>query len=144
MLIVDDIEPVDTWKAMEKLVEKGLVKAIGLSNFNSKQMTEIIEKGQIVPAAIHAENNVRFNNEGLRRFCEKNGIVMIAYSPFGSPDLPWGEKMPHVLADPVLKGIAEKYDRSTANIALRWLLQRGVPTIPKVIHIIRMIYYITC
>ena len=58
---------------------------------------------------------------------------MIAYSPFGSPDLPWGEKMPHILADPVLTRIAAKYKRSTANVALRWLLQRGLATIPKVI-----------
>ena len=58
---------------------------------------------------------------------------MIAYSPFGSPDLPWGEKMPHILADPVLTRIAAKYKRSTANVALRWLLQRGLATIPKVV-----------
>ena len=57
---------------------------------------------------------------------------MIAYSPFGSPDLPWGEKMSHILIDPVLKGIAAKHQRSTANVALRWLLQRGLATIPKV------------
>ena len=57
---------------------------------------------------------------------------MIGFSPFGSPDLPWGEKMPHILVDPVLKAIAQKHKRSTANVALRWLLQRGVPSIPKV------------
>ena len=57
---------------------------------------------------------------------------MVAYSPFGSPDLPWGEKMPHILLDPVLKSIADKYKRSTANVVLRWLLQQGLATIPKV------------
>ena len=67
-----------------------------------------------------------------RRFCHKHGITMIGFSPFGSPDLPWGEKMPHILVDPVLKAIAQKHKRSTANVALRWLLQRGVPSIPKV------------
>ena len=68
----------------------------------------------------------------FRSFCRKHGIQMIAYSPFGSPDLPWGEKLPHILTDPVLKRIAEKHERSTANVALRWLLQRGLATIPKV------------
>ena len=68
----------------------------------------------------------------FRSFCRKNGIQMIAYSPFGSPDLPWGEKLPHILIDPVLKRIAAKHKRSTANVALRWLLQRGLATIPKV------------
>ena len=72
----------------------------------------------------------------FRRFCERNGIVMIAYSPFGSPDLPWGEKMPHILVDPVLKKIADKYQRSTAQIVVRWLLQRGMATIPKVLDVI--------
>ena len=67
-----------------------------------------------------------------RRFCHKHGITLIGFSPFGSPDLPWGEKMPHILVDPVLKAIAQKHKRSTANVALRWLLQRGVPSIPKV------------
>ena len=56
---------------------------------------------------------------------------MIAYSPFGSPDLPWGEKLPHILVDSELKTIADKYKKSTANVVLRWLLQRGIPTIPK-------------
>jgi len=127
----DEIEITETWRAMEQLVLKGLVKAIGLSNFNSKQIKEIMVNCSMAPAAIHAENNPRFNNEGLRRFCERNGIVMIAYSPFGSPDLPWGEKMPHILVDPVLKKIADKYQRSTAQIVVRWLLQRGMATIPK-------------
>ena len=67
-----------------------------------------------------------------RRFCHRNGIAIIAYSPFGSPDLPWGEKLPHILIDPVLKSIAEKHSKSTALVCLRWLLQRGLPTIPKV------------
>ena len=57
---------------------------------------------------------------------------MVAYSPFGSPDLPWGEKLPHVLTDPVLKTIGEKHERSTANVVLKWLLQRKLVTIPKV------------
>ncbi len=62
----DEIEPIDTWKAMEDLVDKGLLRAIGMSNFNSKQMAEILAKGRIPIAALQAENNPRFNNEGLR------------------------------------------------------------------------------
>jgi len=130
-LLAEEIHFVDTWKAMEKLVMKGLCKSIGLSNFNSKQIQELLDKCFIKPTILHAECNPRFSNEGIWSFCRKNGIQMIAYSPFGSPDLPWGEKMPHILADPVLTRIAAKYKRSTANVALRWLLQRGLATIPK-------------
>lgn len=127
----DDIEPVDTWKAMEKLVHLGLVRAIGLSNFNSKQMNDIFDSCRIPPAVLHAECNPRFSNEALRRYCEKNNIVMIAFSPFGSPDLPWGEKMPHILDDPIIEKIADKHQRSSAQVVLRWLFQRGVATVPK-------------
>jgi len=130
-LLAEEIEIADTWKAMEKLVLKGLCKSIGLSNFNSKQIQELLDKCFIKPTILHAECNPRFSNEGIWSFCRKHGIQMIAYSPFGSPDLPWGEKLPHILVDPVLKRIAAKHQRSTANVALRWLLQRGLATIPK-------------
>ena len=64
--LADEIEPLDTWKAMEKLVEKGLCRALGLSNFNSQQMRILIEKSNTVPAVLHAECNPRFSNEALR------------------------------------------------------------------------------
>ena len=75
---------------------------------------------------------------------------MIAYSPFGSPDLPWGEKLPHILVDPTLKEIAAKYERSTAQIVLRWLLQRNLVTIPKVmkkfifLHFLSFLFFTEC
>merc|ERR1712026_408205 len=131
MGLADEIEITDTWRAMEKLVLKGLCKSIGLSNFNSKQIQELLDKCFIKPTILHAECNPRFSNEGIWSFCRKHGIQMIAYSPFGSPDLPWGEKLPHILIDPMLKEIAAKYERSTAQIVLRWLLQRNLVTIPK-------------
>ncbi len=65
-LLADEIEPWQTWEAMEKLVEKGLCKAIGLSNFNSVQIGEIMSKCKTTPAILHAECNPRFSNEGLR------------------------------------------------------------------------------
>merc|ERR1712192_91651 len=89
----------ETWAAMEKLVHLGLVKAIGLSNFNSKQVLRILEVAKVRPAVLQVESNPRFANEALRRFCVRHSINMVAFSPFGSPDLPWGEKLPHNLAD---------------------------------------------
>ena len=64
-LLADEIEPVDTWRAMEKLVLKGLCKSIGLSNFNSKQIQELLDNCFIKPTILHAECNPRFNNEGI-------------------------------------------------------------------------------
>jgi len=121
----------ETWEAMEKLVDLGLTKAIGMSNYNSKQLSSILSFARIPPKVLQVESNPRFNNEALRRFCVKNGIQMVAYSPFGSPDLPWGRKLPHILVDPTLVKIAEEVGKSTAQVVLRWQVQRGVGVIPK-------------
>ncbi len=130
-LLHSEDDYVETWKGMEDLVAKGLVKAIGVCNFNSLQMKRLLENCKIKPAALQIESNPRFANDILRRFCEKHGILMEAYSPFGSPDLPWGVKMPHILEDETLKGVAAKHGRSTAQIALKWQLQRGVAVCAK-------------
>ena len=64
--LADEIEALDTWKAMEKLVQKGLTRALGLSNFNSQQMQILIDNSDTVPAILHAECNPRFSNEALQ------------------------------------------------------------------------------
>merc|ERR1711953_1126471 len=76
----------ETWLAMEKLVHLGLVKAIGLSNFNSKQILRILEVAKVRPAVLQVESNPRFANEPLRRFCARHSIKML----------------PHILAEPRL------------------------------------------
>jgi len=121
----------ETWGAMERLVDSGLVRSIGLSNFNSRQVKKILDMARIRPAVLQVESNPRFNNECLRSFCAANSIVMVAFSPFGSPDLPWGAKLPHILADPTLKEIGARVGHSTAQVVLRWQIQRGVGVIPK-------------
>jgi len=125
----------ETWGAMEKLVDLGLVKNIGLSNFNSKQVVKILDMARIRPAVLQVESNPRFDNEYLRKFCAKHSVRLVAFSPFGSPDLPWGEKLPHILADPTLREIGTRLGHSPAQVVLRWQIQRGVGVIPKsVIH----------
>jgi len=121
----------ETWKALEKLVDLGLTKSIGLSNFNSRQINQIFQICRIRPAVLQVECNPRFNNESLRKFCDLHSITLVGFSPFGSPDLPWGEKMPHILADPTLKEIATRLGKSPAQVVLRWQIQRGVGIIPK-------------
>merc|ERR1711953_953812 len=121
----------ETWAAMEMLVHLGLVKAIGLSNFNSKQILRILEVAKVRPAVLQVESNPRFANEALRQFCSRHSIKMVAFSPFGSPDLPWGEKLPHILAEPRLVELAQRLNRSPAQVVLRWQIQRGVGVIPK-------------
>merc|ERR1712110_890990 len=131
MVLFSGVSIEETWLGMEKLVHLGLVKAIGLSNFNSKQILRILEVAKVRPAVLQVESNPRFANEPLRRFCARHSINMVAFSPFGSPDLPWGEKLPHILSEPKLVELAAKLKRSPAQVVLRWQIQRGVGVIPK-------------
>jgi len=122
----------DTWREMEKLVDLGLVKNIGMSNFNSKQLADLMADCRIKPAVLQVECNPRFTNAKLHQFCVEHGIQMVAYSSFGSPDLPWGRTdLPHVLADPTIKKIADKYGKSTAQTVLRWQVEKRIGAIPK-------------
>ena len=74
-----EIHPTDTFKAMEKLIEKGLVRSIGLSNFNSAQITDILEKCKIKPAVNQVECHPFLNQAELLHFCKENGVVVTAY-----------------------------------------------------------------
>ncbi|EDQ88220.1 uncharacterized protein MONBRDRAFT_32881 [Monosiga brevicollis MX1] len=131
-LIYDETPPVDTWKAMEELVDAGLVKAIGLSNFNSLQIKEVVENARIKPAVLQIESHPYFQNTKLIDFCKAHNIVSTAYSPLGSPDRPWAkEDEPKPLDDAKLKEIAEKYKKSPAQICIKFQAQRGVVVIPK-------------
>ena len=74
-----ETHPTDTFKAMEKLVEKGLVRSIGVSNFNSAQISDIIEKCKIRPAANQVECHPFLNQDKLLKFCKEKDIVLTAY-----------------------------------------------------------------
>lgn len=131
-ILYSDAPLLETWKAMEKLVEKGLVKSIGVSNFNSKQIEDVLKIAKIPPAVNQVECHPYLNQEKLRRFLHDRNITMAAYSPLGSPDRPWATKDdPILLEDPKLAEIAKKYNVSVASICLRYQIQRGNIVIPK-------------
>lgn len=101
-----DTKSEETWAAMEALVEEGLVKAIGLSNFNSVQISSIISSCKIKPAVLQVEIHPYFSQEPLVSFCKEQGIVVTAYSPLGT-----GAEIDGctVVGNPTLAGIGEKY-----------------------------------
>ncbi|XP_067888813.1 aldo-keto reductase family 1 member A1-A isoform X2 [Heterodontus francisci] len=111
----------DTWKAMEKLLEKGLVKAIGLSNFNAKQIDDILSIATYRPVVNQIECHPYLIQNQLIDHCTKQKIIVIAYSPLGSSDRPWARPGdPKLLEDPRILKIAEK-----------WQVQREIVCIPK-------------
>ncbi|KAM9391685.1 aldo-keto reductase family 1 member A1-A [Pholidichthys leucotaenia] len=122
----------DTWKAMECLVDKGLVKAIGLSNFNARQIDDIISMANHRPVVNQVECHPYLSQTDLLSYCRSVGICLTAYSPLGSGDRPWAtSEEPNLLEDHRLGVIAEKYQKTPAQVVLRWHIQRGVVCIPK-------------
>ncbi|KAK7934059.1 hypothetical protein WMY93_004955 [Mugilogobius chulae] len=122
----------ETWKAMEILVDKGLVMAIGLSNFNARQINDIFSMAKHKPVANQVECHPYLSQQALVAHCRSLGVCVTAYSPLGSGDRPWASpNEPALLEDSRLWSIAQRYEKSTAHIILRWHIQRGVPCIPK-------------
>lgn len=113
---------VETWKALEKLYKDGRVRAIGVSNFKVHHLEEIIANCEIIPMVNQVEYHPRFNQRELHDFCKKHGIQLEAWSPLMQGGL---------LEEPTLVEMAKKYNKSTAQIIIRWDIQTGVVTIPK-------------
>ncbi len=116
---------VDTWKAMEKLYNDGLVKAIGVSNFHQHHLEDLFEAGTVKPVVNQVETHPRLNQAALKAFCKENDIALEAWSPLGQGKL---------LDEAVLKEIGEKHGKSSAQVILRWHLQNGTIIIPKSVH----------
>lgn len=130
-LALSEDDYIETWKAMEKLVEIGLVKSIGVSNFNSEQITRLLSIAKIKPVCNQVECNPNINQKKLIKFCKDLDIVVVAYCPLRMPanDNPNSPKA--ALSDDNIKAIAKKYNKSTAQIILRYLIENGAVPIPK-------------
>ncbi|XP_008263557.2 aldo-keto reductase family 1 member A1 [Oryctolagus cuniculus] len=128
----DSIHYKETWKAMEALVAKGLVRALGLSNFNSRQIDDVLSVASVRPAVLQVECHPYLAQNELIAHCQARGLEVTAYSPLGSSDRYWREPdEPVLLEEPVVLALAEKYGRSPAQILIRWQVQRKVICIPK-------------
>ncbi|XP_014256015.1 aldose reductase-like isoform X3 [Cimex lectularius] len=129
-VMLSDIYFTETWAAMEECVEKGLVKSIGISNFNKRQIEELLKVAKIKPVTNQVECHAYFNQEKLRVFCASKGIVITAYSPLGAPyRVKPGD--PVLLEDVFVLKLAEKYGKTPGQIVLRYQIERGIIVVPK-------------
>lgn len=105
---------------MENLVRIGLVRSIGISNFNSEQIDRVLAVAQIKPVVNQVECSPVLNQQKLKEFCKKRDIYITAYSPLGHPNAQ--SKTPKYIFDASVQVIARKYDKTAAQVVLRYLV----------------------
>jgi diketogulonate reductase-like aldo/keto reductase len=113
----------DTWRALENLVDQGRCKAIGLSDIGLEKVQEIFESARIKPAVVHVESHPYLPQWDLLDFCKKKGIVLHAFAPLGH-----GIE-PKLMEDPVITTISKRLKKTPAQVLLAWALQRGTAPI---------------
>lgn len=119
----------ETWKAFERLYEERSVRAIGVSNFNPHHLDHLLQDANVVPAVNQVELHPRFGQKELRTYCKPHDIRITAWSPLMRGGL---------AENSTLLEIASKYNKSTAQVILRWNIQSEIMTIPKSVRRERM------
>jgi len=117
----------DTWRAMESLVDGGRCRAIGLSDIALNELSPIYESARIKPAVVQVESHPYLPETELLEFCKEKGIVLLAFAPLGHG------MRPGLLEDPVISAIAVRIGKTPAQVLLAWAVQRGTAllTTPK-------------
>lgn len=120
------------WRALEEYYEAGKIRAIGISNFYPDRMIDMALFNRIQPMVNQVEIHPYLQQGEAKKWHDKYGIQMEAWAPFG-------EGRENLFNDPLLKEMGAKYGKTTAQIMLRWHLQRGIVVIPKSVHYERMV-----
>lgn len=131
----------ETWQAMEELVDAGLVRHIGVCNFGTSQLRDLLASSRIQPEVLQIESHPYLTQDRLLRFCRQEGIAVTAFSPLGAQSyfsLGMANAGESVLQNPVVTSIAAAHGRTPAQVVLRWGVQRGTAVIPKTSHMERM------
>lgn len=119
------------WRAMERLYNEGCVRAIGVTSFWNERLADLCTMNEIKPAVNQIETNVWNQKWQEEAFMKEQHVQQEAWAPFA-------EGNQDVFTNPVLQAIAQKYGKTTGQVMLRWLLQRGIVVIPKTVHKQRM------
>jgi alcohol dehydrogenase (NADP+) len=117
----------DTWRAMESLVDRGKCRAIGLSDISLNQLLLIYKSARIKPAVVQVEAHPYLPEMELLQFCKERGVVLLAFAPLGHG------MTPGLLEDSVISAVAARVGKTTAQVLLAWAVQRGTAllTSPK-------------
>ena len=133
-LSLEEVPISETWKAMESLVDEGLIKHIGVSNFSIKKLEDLLDVARVKPEMNQIELHPYKQQLAMLEFCNANGIYLTAYSPLGSMDRPAplkGDNEPALLEDSTVKEVADKHGATNAQILISWAVNRGTVVIPK-------------
>ena len=121
-----------SWRAMEELYSQGRIKAIGVSNFYPDRLIDLIVHNKVVPAVNQIETHPFQQQIETQKFLKEQGIQIESWGPFA-------EGKNNLFENKLLKGIGEKYNKSIAQVVLRWLIQRNIVVIPKSVRKERII-----
>ncbi|ARQ03813.1 aldo/keto reductase [Macrococcoides caseolyticum] len=121
---------VESYKAMEELYHEGKIKALGVANFKEHHLDKLLQETTVVPAVNQIEYHPIFNQDNLQQYCKDKGIAVTAWSPL----MRGGE----LFEDGTLKRIAEKYNKTVAQVIIRWHIDSGRIVIPKSSNIERI------
>ncbi|KAI9481982.1 hypothetical protein LPJ78_001901 [Coemansia sp. RSA 989] len=128
---LENVPIMDTWKAMEAMVDQGKVRSIGVSNFNKTILEKMLPQCRIKPVTNQVEVHPYNPQNELVKYCQQQGIVVTAYCPLGGGSI-------NVMHDDFIKRIADAHSCTPAQVSLSWLLARGLVIIPKSNHEVRL------
>ena len=120
------------WRAAERLYREGRIRAIGVTSFSNERLQDLFLHNEVKPAVNQLETHPFFQQKGIGPVLAEHGTRMMAWGPLG------GEGADGVVKNGVLASIGEGYGKTAAQVALRWLTQRGIVAIPKSTHVERM------
>lgn len=155
--IDEDSDITAIWKKMEELVKKGRVRGIGMCSFTQRQVERILDVAEIKPSLMQLEIHPFLQQEEMVKFCQSNGITVVAFCPLGSPCynnfmdvlgapkyikilkftlvllriLFFRKTLPRILSDDTIRQIAKKHNKTTAQVILKFALERDLIVIPK-------------
>ncbi|MEM6253740.1 MAG: aldo/keto reductase [Cyanobacteria bacterium P01_D01_bin.156] len=134
LIPLNELPLLTTWQAMESLIDKGLCRHIGVSNFSIPKLQNLLDHARLQPELNQIELHPYLQQSAMMDFCTANNIQLTGYSPLGSSDRPDSLKSanePILLEEPTIATIAQSHGATSAQVLLSWAMHRGTAVIPK-------------